>query len=460
MINIEPIEQATTEFLNAGLRVMNAFLLADTEQAHAAKLLALMEPPPGACIVDAGCGIGELAKLMQAERPDLSFKLLNLSAMQLAHCPQDMALIEADFDKMPLADESVDVVMFSFAICHSDDWLKTLLEARRVLREGGVLFIYDMARQSGDNVLMKQVLQAAAHPSWAVVDVARRAGFVLDEALGFTPTVSRLRDLMPGSYEMVVGDVVPATWRFTRQTVDGKLASALARHERIAFQFSGGRDSTAALYLLRQFWGQMTVYHLDTGDQFPETIEVVRQVEADLGKPIVRIQSDVQAVRRDHGLASDLVPVDNTEIGRMVSGRKVKLISRYECCAKSLMLPMHARILQDGVTLLIRGQRDDEYAVQPKRSGDIEGGLELLYPIQDWTGERVQSYLVDNRLPIAPYYERGARRAPECMGCTAWWDEGRASYLKQYHPDKYTAYQANMKVIRIEIDHQYQHLED
>jgi 3'-phosphoadenosine 5'-phosphosulfate sulfotransferase (PAPS reductase)/FAD synthetase len=238
------------------------------------------------------------------------------------------------------------------------------------------------------------------------------------------------------------------------------IASALARHERIGLQFSGGRDSTVVLYLLRQFWDRMTVYHLDAGDQFPETIEVVRQVERDLGKPVVRIMGDVKTVRLDHGLASDLVPVDNTELGRMISGREVKLISRYECCIRSRLIPMHERMLQDGVTLLIRGQRDDEYAVQPKRSGDVDNGLEFLYPIQDWTAEKVQRYLVENRLPVAPFYDHGLKQAPECMGCTAWWDDSRAGYLKQYHPETYTAYQANMKVIRIEIDHQYQHLED
>jgi len=238
------------------------------------------------------------------------------------------------------------------------------------------------------------------------------------------------------------------------------VASTFARHERIAFQFSGGRDSTAALYLLRPYWGRMTIYHLDTGDQFPETREVVRQVEADLGQPLSRIEGDVATVQRDFGMASDLVPVNNSEVGRLVSGRSVKIISRYECCYRSLMEPMHARLLQDGNTLLIRGQRDDEYAKQPMRSGDVENGLEVLYPIQSWTGEQVSDYLKNNDLPIAPFYERGARRAPECMGCTAWWDEGRSAYLKQYHPLQFARFQNNMRIIRDEIDRQYATLED
>jgi phosphoadenosine phosphosulfate reductase len=240
-------------------------------------------------------------------------------------------------------------------------------------------------------------------------------------------------------------------------------ASAFARHKRIAFQFSGGRDSTAALYLLRPYWYFMTVIHLDTGDQFPETRAVVAAVGRDLlaaGVELVVLHSDVNNYREQVGLASDLVPVDNIQFGRLVSGREVKVVGRYECCAQNLMLPMNRAMLERGITLLVRGQRDDEYAIPPMRSGDVQDGFEVLYPIQAWNGEQVSKYLSDNALPLAKFYERGAKRAPECMGCTAWWDEGRAEYLKQYHPAKFEDYRKNMKVIRIEIDRQYAFLND
>jgi len=454
------IDNATKGFLAGGMRVMNGFLLAETELAHASLLLSLMSPPSGACILDAGCGIGELARLMHLERPDLDFTLLNTDELQLSHCPKGMTQIKASFDAIPLPDDSVDVVMFNFALCHSEDWLTTLAESRRVLKENGVLFVFDMARRGGCNALMAPVLQANAYPAWQVADVAKRAGFVLDKTMIHPPVEERLKALMPNTYDLVVGDVLPATWRFLKKTIDDPIESAFARHERIGFQFSGGRDSTAALYLLRPYWDRMAIYHLDTGDQFPETIEVVRQVEVELGRPLLRILSDVEAVRRDHGLASDLVPVDNSEAGRLVSGRSQKIIGRYECCYRTLMAPMHRRIQQDGISLLIRGQRDDEYAKPPKRSGDVQDGLELLYPIQSWNGDQVQSYLVDNAIPLAPYYARGARRAPECMGCTAWWDEGRATYLKQYHPLKFASYSAQMALLRVEIDRQYGMLEE
>ncbi|MES2942659.1 MAG: phosphoadenosine phosphosulfate reductase family protein [Pseudomonadota bacterium] len=221
------------------------------------------------------------------------------------------------------------------------------------------------------------------------------------------------------------------------------------RHERIAFQFSGGRDSTVALYLLREHWARMRVYHVDTGEQFPETRSVVEQVGLDV--PIIRIESNVAALREQHGLPSDLLPVDNTPFGQMVSGRPVRLSSRYDCCARALMWPMHHRMVQDGITAIVRGQRDDEYAVQPLRSGDVADGFEFYYPVQHWTGEQVSQYLADNGLPVAPFYASGLKRAPECMGCTAWWDEGRLGYLAKHHPDQLNGVMGNIFVIREEI---------
>jgi len=230
------------------------------------------------------------------------------------------------------------------------------------------------------------------------------------------------------------------------------IESAFIRHERIGFQFSGGRDSTAALYLLRDYWDRMTVYHMDTGDQFPETMAVVEAVERDVR--VVRILGDVRAIREDHGIPSDVVPVNNTSVGLNISGNKLKIQSRYDCCYRSLMKPMHDRMLADDITLLVRGQRDDEYSIQPMRSGDVLDGQEVLYPIQEWNAEMVTKYIVENSLPISLFYERGMPHGCDCMGCTAWWDDGHGEYLKNHHPAHHVVYLRNMGKIAEAIKRQ------
>lgn len=452
--NLQAVEEATKSLIASNIRVFNAFLFAQTERDHVMRLMQFMDLPENAVVLDAGCGIGETARLMSEVRPDLTFKLLNISQAQLEHCPDGMERLLSDFCDMPLPDTSVDVVMFHFSICHTSELDTVMREVRRVLKEGGSLFINDMSREYGDNTLMQAVLGAKAHVRSDLECAAKRAGLVMNDVYEHEPVVHRLRDLMdPALFSLIFRDVRPTTWRFTRQTIQDEIKSAFARHDRIGFQFSGGRDSTAALYLLRDYWPRMTIYHLDTGDQFPETVEVVRAVESETG-PMVKIVTDVKGSREEFGTPSDLVPVDNSPIGRMLSGRPLKIVSRFECCARNLMLPMHKRLIDDGITLLIRGQRDDEYTRPPMRSGDVESGLEVLYPIQSWTGQQVSEYLQAGSHPLAPFYERGARRAPECMGCTAWWDEGRADYMKQYHPQAHSVYIRKMEEIRSEIGRQ------
>lgn len=232
------------------------------------------------------------------------------------------------------------------------------------------------------------------------------------------------------------------------------IVSAFERHQNVAFQFSGGRDSTAALFALRPFWNRMRIYHVDSGEQFPETRRVVAEVAQYV--PIEVIVSDVEAIRKEHGLPSDLVPSDNTPFGRMVSGREVRITGRYDCCWRTLMEPMHRRMVQDGITLIVRGQRDEDYAVPPMRSGEQAHGVEVLYPIQDWTTADVDAYLQENGLPTAAFYANGMPHGSDCMGCTAWWDDRRATYLREFHPLVFYRYTQRMNMIRTEIDRQYE----
>lgn len=464
MYDLNNVNAATDALLAQGVRVLNAFLLGDTETDHAMRLLELMAPAQGAVVLDAGCGVGELALLMSKARPDLEFKLLNVSQHQLELCPQGMERICAPYERTGLPEASVDVVLFAFSLCHAEDWGAALREAYRVLRPGGVVFIFDMAREGGSNTMLREILHASAYRPMDIASVAKRCGLDLvdvNDARMHVPAKVPLADAWADreQYAAAMRGVFPFTMRLSRMPEADPIESAFARHDRIAFQFSGGRDSVAALFRLRPFWHRMTVYHLDTGDQFPETREVVQRVERMLPRRMVRIEGNVEAVREQFGLPSDVLPVDNTPIGRMVSGRATKLQSRYDCCARSLMNPMHARMVADGITLIVRGQRDDEYDAPPLRSGDVQGGIEVLYPVQDWSAERVMRYLKDNQLPLAPFYDAGMKRAPECMGCTAWWDEGRPAYLKQWHPVAFAAWRDRMGAVRGEINRQLAMLE-
>lgn len=224
------------------------------------------------------------------------------------------------------------------------------------------------------------------------------------------------------------------------------IESTIARHERIGLQLSGGRDSIATLYLLKPYWDRLTVYFVDTGDAFPEVVEVVRKVQ-EVVPNFKAIKADQPDVVARFGLPSDIVPVSHTPFHAMVAGKAPTLIqSRYECCWRVIMAPLARTMMEDGITLVIRGQRGDDALKAPIRSGHVQEGVEYLFPIEDWTAADVMAFIEDQGAPIAPFYDT-IDKTPDCMTCSAWWDEGRAQYLKAHHPKHHAIYMARLNTI-------------
>jgi hypothetical protein len=173
--------------------------------------------------------------------------------------------------------------------------------------------INDMARLSGDNKDFEALLGGRVHGPEVVEGWGNTAGFELDMAIAPTVEVETHARAHrgQGTGRAPAGRHRP---HHLALQVDGQSAEAIAEEALWpgAFQFSGGRDSTAALYMLRPYWQYLRVYHLDTGDHFPETRAVVEQVERDLaevGVVIERITTDVKADRETYGYPTDLVPV-------------------------------------------------------------------------------------------------------------------------------------------------------
>jgi 3'-phosphoadenosine 5'-phosphosulfate sulfotransferase (PAPS reductase)/FAD synthetase len=224
----------------------------------------------------------------------------------------------------------------------------------------------------------------------------------------------------------------------------------LDRHEKIALSFSGGKDSLACVHLLRDHLHRICIYHVDTGDLLPEMQESVATVEA-FAPHFVRIETHVDAWIAANGLPTDLLPYSAHPVGQLMGeGNGARLVPRYDCCWNNLMVPLFARVVAEGCTLLVRGTKRADMRRLPATSGDVYQGVELCYPLLEWSNADVFAYLAEKGVTLPRIYDH-VTNSPECARCSAWWGEGRGAYLKRYHPALWQQYQERLAVVRNEI---------
>lgn len=219
--NLEAVEASTIAGLENGHRVFHTHRFAEDDEKHVAFLLEEMDPPEGAIVLDAGCGIGEVSRLISEMRPDLSFVLVNVSPFQMSICPvgeQFLPVLE-DCHDLDIADENVDVVMFSSALCQMDTAV-VLAEAARVLRASGVLFINDMVREKDDDGAMEGVLAARVLKEPQLIELIEAAGFTIDSVTAPEYSDANFRELLSADgLEHLLDGVHPIIIRATKGRV-------------------------------------------------------------------------------------------------------------------------------------------------------------------------------------------------------------------------------------------------
>ena len=131
--------------------VVDADTFAVAQHRLAEHLVVLADLRPGQRVLDVGCGLGGLARLIDRQVTPLSFVGLNIDPRQIRICrgidaraSNALAWVVADACRLPFADAAFDRLFCIEAMFHFASRRRFLAEARRVLKPGGRLVLSDI----------------------------------------------------------------------------------------------------------------------------------------------------------------------------------------------------------------------------------------------------------------------------------------------------------------------------
>jgi len=137
-----------------------------------------------------------------------------------------------------------------------------------------------------------------------------------------------------------------------------------------------------------------------------------------------------------------------TDGNAMWGATPFKMQTREQCCFRALMIPAYQQMVADGVTCIIRGKRREELEKSGVEPGHISAeGVEIVFPIYDWTSEDVRVYLQEQGVELPKFYQYGDH-SHDCMHCTAWWDNRHGEYLAAEHPETYKEWLRRITLIK------------
>jgi 3'-phosphoadenosine 5'-phosphosulfate sulfotransferase (PAPS reductase)/FAD synthetase len=189
-----------------------------------------------------------------------------------------------------------------------------------------------------------------------------------------------------------------------------------------ALHFSGGKDSLACLYLMRDRWSEIYVMWVNTGAADPSIVEYMDGWKERLPY-FVEVKSDQPANVAQFGWPSDVVPARNTALGSQVCGGGPLIQSCYDCCLANIWYPLHRATLELGVSTVIKGQRASDKRKSTATNGQQVAGVTYRMPIEAWSDTDVFDYLAGVNAIMPPGYGRGETTSRDCWDCTGYLDE-------------------------------------
>jgi phosphoadenosine phosphosulfate reductase len=177
--------------------------------------------------------------------------------------------------------------------------------------------------------------------------------------------------------------------------------SAKAFGTKIAMATAFGAEGGALIAMLANIPNSVYLFNLETGYQFPQTLELRQKLIDRYGLFVHLVKSDesVEAMENRFG-----GPIYGTNPDR--------------CCSIRKIVPLRKAI--EGYEAWISAIRRDQSSVRadaPIIAWDKKFNLVKINPLANWTKKDVWNYIVKNDVPYNPLYDQGYSSIG-CEPCT------------------------------------------
>lgn len=172
-------------------------------------------------------------------------------------------------------------------------------------------------------------------------------------------------------------------------------------YPRLTMATAFGAEGCCILHLLAEIEPRVRVFNLETGYQFPETLELRERIKDRYGIEVeyVRAEQSVAEYESEHG-----GPLHN--------------IRPDQCCHDRKIVPLRRAIV--GYDAWISAIRRDQ-TTHRARAGvvqwDAKFSLVKVNPLLNWTRTDVWKFVLDNQVPYNPLHDQGYPSIG-CWPCT------------------------------------------
>lgn len=180
-----------------------------------------------------------------------------------------------------------------------------------------------------------------------------------------------------------------------------RIEKFVQEHPNVFLTFSGGKDSTVVLHLLRQVQADPKIAFFDTGFLYRQTYDFVKMIQEEWNVDITYIFTNptpLEIIKRsghwEHGVEKRNLDLKKLLIDNYLEKAQEHFDSKYSIYGLRADESKHRKILLNKTQgLVVRS---------PK--GVFKDAS--LAPIWDWTTKEVNQYILQNRVPLNAAYRR------------------------------------------------------